>query len=162
MAVTNSLSDQLTNAAAVPVVRNNAVDVTGKLRIAYFSFTQGAAAGDATSTADLVKLPPGRVRVLEELSKIRFSAFGASRVLDIGYKTYTGNDGVAVAADDDGFATDIDVSAAGNATFAEANHAANTHLFQSRDGVTVYATVAGGTIPAAATLSGYVVYTMDA
>lgn len=161
MAVTAQKSTQLTNAEAVPVVRTHGVDLSGKLRVAYFDFTQDGA-GDATSTVDLVELPNGRVRVYPELSHIKFSAFGASRVLDIGYLAHTDQNGDAVSADTDYFATDVDVSSAGTAKLSEALDAATTKLFQSRDGVVIQANVAGGTIPDAATLSGFVVYAMDA
>lgn len=160
MATTAQKSTQLANSDAVPQVRNENVDVLGKLRVAYFDFTQDGA-GDANSTVDLVKLPAGRVRVFPELSHIGFSAFGASRVLDIGYLGYEDWKGVDQDADPDYFATDIDVSSAGTAKLSEASGAATTKLFRSRQGVTVQATVAGGTIPDAATLTGFVVFAIN-
>jgi hypothetical protein len=159
MATTAGKSTQITNMEAVPVTRVHAVDLGGKLRVAYFDYTQSGA-GDAGSTVELVKLPAGRIRVIGALSKIKFSAFGASRVLDIGYKAHTDIAGDAVAADDDFFATDVDVSSAGSGVLNEAG--LEVKLFQSRDGVTVNCTVAGGTIPDGATLLGYVVFAADA
>jgi hypothetical protein len=158
MAVTTEKSAQINNAEAAPVVLNDNVDVYGKLRVAVFDFTQGAAAGDATSTMDLAVLPHGNIRILPELSHIAFSAFGASRTLDIGFLAYTDWKSAAVVADPNYFATAIDVSSAGAAKFSEALTAPAKPQYRSKDGLTVQATVAGGTIPAGATLTGFIVY----
>lgn len=115
-----------------------------------FSFTQGAAAGDATSTAALVKMPAGKHKVLG--IAVVCSAFGASRVLDIGYEAHTNTAGAAVNADADAFKNDLDVSAAATSLIA-----LNTDM-DSAAGYVVNATVAGGTIPAGATLAGWVLF----
>jgi hypothetical protein len=154
MAVTTENSTQIDNESATPPVKNDSCDDRGRLRVKRFDFTQGAAAGDATSTQSLIKIPPGKVNVHLALSRIAFSAFGASRVLDIGYTAYTNPDGTAVAADADGIANDIDVSSAGNANPTGIVGGDEIIQFNSKEGVTIYATVAGGTIPAAATLDG--------
>lgn len=122
-----------------------------------FTFTQGAAAGDATSTAQLAFLEGGRFVVLPKLSFIDWSAFGAARVLDIGLSAYTDEDGNTVAAAPTAFDEDIDVSAAGRAAMGSdiAAVTGGRFLVKSRSGVTIVATVAGGTIPAGATLTGY-------
>ncbi len=161
MAVTTEYSDQIDNAEATPVVRNHAVDVSGKLRVAYFNFTQGAAAGDATSTQGWVDLPAGRVRIFHDLGRFDFSAFGASRTLDVGLEAYTDWQGTSVAADATALASAVDVSSAGAAKLSEADDIAQTTLIQSKNGVRVSSAVAGGTIPAAATLNGFIVYAME-
>lgn len=163
MAVTAEKSTQITNGEAKPPVMLEPRDSHGRLRVAKFDFTQGAAAGDATSTADLVKLPPGKIRVLGSLSKICFSAFGAARTLDVGYTAHTDSNGTTVVAAAAAFCSAVDVSAAGSAVLDEAIAAGadTTATFDSRSGVTLQAKVAGGTIPAAATLKGYIVYIQD-
>ena len=161
MAVTNENSTQYANAVADPKVQNETNDWHGRLRIARFTFTQGAAAGDANSTARLVRLPPGRCRVFMGLSYLHASAFGAARVLDIGWQAHTDLDGIAVVADPNGLADNIDVAAAGEKTVTGTIGLDETKQFLSRDEIVIEAQVAGGTIPAGATLSGYFVYVKD-
>lgn len=115
-----------------------------------FDFTQGAAAGDITSTQGLVKMPAGKHKVLG--IGLQTSAFGASRVLDVGYEAHTKQDGTAVNASANAFKDDADVSSAAF-SFIPLNVA-----MDSKNGYVVSASVAGGTIPAAATIKGYVLY----
>jgi len=165
MAVTTEKSTQVTQMEATPPTKLDATELVGKLRIARFDFTQGSAAGDATSTMDLVKIPPGKtVRIFKSMSRIIVSAFGAARLLDIGHTGYTNLDGTAVAAAADVFMDGQDVSAAAlircglgtNAFTAEDAFAIN-----AKEAVVIQAVVAGGTIPAAATINGYLVYVED-
>jgi hypothetical protein len=164
MAVTTEKSTQVTAVDDTePPVYPEANEWHGRLRVARFTFTQGAAAGDATSTATLVKLPGGAVRILGHLSRIAFSAFGASRTLNIGYTANRDKAGAAVAADPDAFASSVDVSSAGTTTLAEAlaTTTDGTTLITSQAGFYIDCVVAGGTIPAAATINGYVVYVAE-
>jgi hypothetical protein len=159
MAVTNQKSAQVTaldnNTGAL-----NVSDYKGKLRFLFFSHVQSGA-GDATSTVDLVKLPAGKIRLVMPLSRIYRSAFGASRVLDIGWTAYTDQNGAAVAAAPAGLVNDLDVSAAGNSNPTGVVGEHETKEFDSRDGVLLQAVVAGGTIPDGAKVSGYLVYVQD-
>ena len=160
MATTAQSSVQVSNADAVPVVRNHAVDISGKLRVAYFNSVQSGA-GDAGSTVELARLPKGRIRIFHDLSRIAFSAFGASRTLNVGLEAYTDIAGDAVAADASALASAVDVSSAGTAKLSEADDIAQNTLVISQGGVSVNATVAGGTIPDAATLDGWIVYACE-
>lgn len=153
MAVTNQDSAQFDSERLYPVENG------GKLRIAYFEFTQGVAAGDAASTAELCRLPMGRIRIIPQLSRIAFSAFGASRVLDVGFRAYTTEGNAAVAEAANALANDIDVSSA-DADGVPIGALLKWDLFSTK-GVTVFAQVAGGTIPAAATLKGYIIYVAE-
>lgn len=156
MAVTNLNSTQ----AALQLGPGTDIDHPdhGRVKCVSFEFNQGAVAGDATSTALLIKLPAGKLRVLSNLSQISFSAFGASRTLDVGFTAYNLLDNTAVNADPDYFASAVDVSAAGVTQFSESTTPARSQYLESREGIWVNATVAGGTIPASATLTGYIVY----
>ena len=87
-----------------------------RLRIAFFEFTQGSSAGDATSTATLVKLPAGKVRLILPLSYIGASALGSSRTMDLGWQAYVNDAGTTVAADPNGLDDGIDVSSATTST----------------------------------------------
>lgn len=160
MAVTTEKSTQCANIDARTLV--NVDENCSKVRIKRFSFTQGAAAGDATSTATLVYLPAGRIRVLADQSRLTWSAFGASRVLDVGYAAYTAEAGTTTSAAPAAFDDDIDVSTAGTANLgSDITSADKTQYFASRNGIVVKAVVAGGTIPVGATLSGYILYSVE-
>lgn len=126
----------------------------GAIRYLSFAFAQ-AGAGDANSTVDLVLLPAGKVTVLLAQSRIANSAFGSSRVLDIGWPAYADANGTTVAADDNGLDDDQDVASAGAYAPTGTVGGAETRVFESRDGVRLQAKVAGGTIPDGATLAGY-------
>lgn len=165
MAVTTEKSDQVTNLEALPPVRLNTDELAGRLRIARFSFTQGAAAGDANSTVDLVKMPVGKtVTILKNLSRIACSAFGASRVIDIGHQGFTNLDGTVVAAAIDVLLDAGDVSAIADLAMGAGTNAltvTNTFTINSQTAALIQAIVTGGTIPAGATLTGYIVYVED-
>lgn len=160
MAVTVQYSAEFTNHNAALPIYVPSYTWRGRLRVAYFRFTQSGA-GDANSTAELVHLPAGKIRVLGNLSTIYFDAFGAARTLDVGYRAHTNEDGTAVAEDEDFFATAVDVSAAGSAVLDEAGSAARAALLDSTEGVDIYAKVEGGTIPDTTVLEGFIVYVVD-
>lgn len=147
-----------TNSAQIAGTRLYPVEDGGKLRIAYFDVTQGVAAGDIASTMELCKLPIGRIRILPLSSRVQCSAWGAARTLGIGFRAYTDSNQAAVAEDAAALVAALDVSAA--VTVAISATLLKWDIF-SFSGVTVFAKVAGGTIPAAATLKGYIVYTDD-
>lgn len=164
MAVTNESSPEYKDVTDPRT--NGGVDAKYFRDLQYvpFNFTQGAAAGDATSTMTLLALQKGRYVLFPKLSIIRWSAFGASRVLDIGITAHTDEAGAAVAVSAARFDDDIDVSSAGSAAMGSDLAAAdfsgvylNIGGVSNTDGAAIVATVAGGTIPAAATLTGYLV-----
>ena len=162
MAVTNEKSVQYAMEIAVPLVKASPNEKSGKQRVAYFNFTQGAAAGDANSLMNLVKLPSGRVKVLLTQCKIRNSDFGAGRTLDIGWTAHVDRAGAAVALDIDGLADGLDMN---NTTEVEMGSGAGALVtirdFDSLSGVLIQAKVLGDTIPVGATLEGYITYTIE-
>lgn len=165
MAVSHESSAQIALTELVPPSNIPVHDWRGRKRILYFKHTQ-VTAGDATSIQSLVKLPQGKVRVIADESTIYFSAFGAARVLDVGYAAHKDLNGEDVAADPDFFATDVDVSAVGSLQLDEAAadagpSAVRYKLFESQDGVEIQSVVAGGTIPANAVLEGIITYVLD-
>lgn len=156
-AVTTQDSTQYANQLATPPIKNPPYDEYGKVRTLYFSHTQ-VVAGDANSLVNMVKIPPGKYRLLKTDSKFNSSVFGAARTLDIGHLAYTKMDGTAVAAAVDTILDGADVSAAATLTCGAGTNALGTDptiLFDSKDGVVIQAKVLGGTIPDAATLKGY-------
>ncbi len=172
MAVTNEKSTQVSNLEAQPPVGLPTTDWKGVKRIMRFTFTQGSNAGDAGSTAELVKLPAGNIRVLTAECNMHRSAFGSGRTLNIGHRAYQepsgpGGTGADVAEDDNAFLSALAVATAGAALWNAGTLGAGVDgldqsaYISSREGVMVYATVAGGTIPVGATLTGYVTYIQD-
>ena len=165
MAVTTEKSDQVTNQEALPPVRLNTDELGGRLRIARFSFTQGVAAGDANSTVDLVKLPPGKtLTILKNLSRVACSAFGAARLLDIGHTGFTNLDGTVVAAAADVLLDGGDVSAIAELPLGVGTNAltvTNSFTINAKAATLIQAKVLADTIPAGATLTGYIVYVED-
>jgi hypothetical protein len=160
MAVTNENSTEYGNQIAKPVVKADVAVAYGKLRFLQVTFTQGAAAGDAGSSVGLIKLPAGKVALLGWLSHFDISAFGASRVLDVGWDAYKDKSGTAVVADDNGLDDNLDVSSA-SAVAIGSIIGGDVKVFESLNGVVLRATVAGGTIPAGATIKGGVVISVE-
>lgn len=141
--------------------RGHPVNDHGKLRLQYFELTATAEAGDAESEIDLCDLPNGRVRVIHLLSRINHSAFGAARTLNIGHREYQNRDNSQeplIAEDEDAFAAGVNVANAGNGVALGTKTKMDLY---SKGGVKVYATVKGGTIPAGATISGYIAYVYE-
>jgi hypothetical protein len=129
-------------------------DQQGMLEYRRFEHTQGATAGDATSTQGLIKLGPGRIRFI--CAFIDNSAWGSSRTLDIGWLANVEPDGTVITADPNGLVAAKDVSAA---LVAWGFNVATAHVvLNARDPLQIVSTVAGGTIPAGATLKGTLVY----
>jgi hypothetical protein len=91
-----------------------------------------------------------------------FSAFGAARTLDVGYAAHT-NDrtGATVVADTAAFASAVDVSSAGNLALDESESAGALTDVVFEGKARILATVAGGTIPAGATIKGDIFYVED-
>lgn len=135
--------------------RKYPIDDHGKLRYAYAKVTADADLS-ADGTMALFYLPPGRKRVLPQLSRVTTSAFGAGRTLDVGHAAYTQAQPATNEAEDaDAFVDGLDVSSAVTAS------AVGTDLkfdMYSTDEVLVFATVLGGTMPADATVEVLLAY----
>ena len=99
MAVTNTNSTQVANAATVPVITNTVTDRGSKLRFAYGACTQGAAAGDTGSSFNVLYLPYNAT-VLPQLSLIYIGAtgFDTGGTVSVGFAAYTEYDATAVTA----------------------------------------------------------------
>ena len=149
---TDAIADQLAES-----YRKYPIDGHGKLRVQYFTVSALTVALAADSTIGLVWMPPGRKRILPNLSLVTHSAFGAGRTLDIGHAAYLDRPaGMATAVDDpDAFVDGLDVAAAAAATAFDDSLKFDMY---SMDEVLVYATVLGGTMPVGATLEGYITY----
>lgn len=135
----------------------------GTLRLLYFTLAAVAVAGDATSTVDLCKLPPGKLRILPKLSWLKSTAFGAGRTLSVGFAAYNDSAGAAVAADPTALLSALDVSAAINASNlgAPVANTAQKYDVYSQGGILIRARVNVDTIPVNTTLEGYIAFVMS-
>lgn len=143
------------------VTRKRPFDIHGKLRFDYFEIVPVVVFGDIGTTIELCDLPPGAVRILPWECRLKTSAFGASRTLSIGHRAYSKIDPTSTTTTDEpenasAFVSALDVSAAVNNVAFSAT--VQKYDVFSKAGVTIFATVAGGTIPVAATVSGFVAY----
>lgn len=159
MAVEAYKSAEVTKQTSIPRVMLS-TDEIGIIHYQKFTFTQTPNAGDIGSTADLVIMPAGRFRILPHLSRIAWSAFGASRTLNVGHTGYTKSDGTVVAAVPAALLSGEDVSAAGGKTFTQ-NLDDGVFIEDALGVVLIQAIVAGGTIPLNATLKGHLAYVRD-
>jgi hypothetical protein len=153
MAVTTERATELTN-----YVSGDFSDLYGVTKLVKkFSFTQGAAAGDTASTAEIVVLPAGDVTILLTECWIGHSAIGSSSTMAMGWLAYTKPDGTAAVADPNGLDDGQGVVSAGGfsptGTIDE-----EMYNFKSRSGVSLTLQVNGAALPAAATLTGWISY----
>lgn len=165
MVATTQKSTEYTNATAVPVVNNSPAEMGGRIRVAFFTHDQSGA-GDATSSIALCKLPAGRVRLLLGSSFMYVNWTTTSATLDLGWDSYTGQDGVAVDADPNGLIDGLDVDAVGlrsgeDLVTALTNTVGGTKLFESKDGVVLRATSQDTAIVSGDDLVGYIMYVVD-
>jgi hypothetical protein len=173
MAVTIENSVELANQLAHPPVEMESNYIYGKLRVYSINFTQGAAAGDIGSTQRLIRLPAGKIRLLAPNSWLKNSAWTATATIDIGWEAYRDKSGVVVAADPDGIvdgrlATN---SITWNLALAPTDAVGGvqgagisdnlTKVFESSNGVVLTSTNGVATIPAGATLKGFVVVAVE-
>jgi hypothetical protein len=165
MGVTTQYSTEYTQVyVTVPSSNLTTAEKHGVLRVAFFTHTQSGA-GDATSSVALVKLPPGRVRLLGSLSRAYVNWTTGSATLDLGWDAYTNLSGTAVVADPNGLIDGLDVDTVGFRTFEGALAGelltGGTHVFESKDGVVIRATCQDQILADLDDLVGYFVYVID-
>lgn len=148
------------------VIRKRPVDDYGKLRFVYFHYknSTGGTLPDGTEI-DLCDIPPGVVRLLPALSRIKTVVNGgAARTLDIGLRAYASkynpNPTALEVEDDDALMADKDISTALGATVFDAMNDL-TADFSSRTGIRVFASVDGGTMPSLWELEGWIVFVTE-
>lgn len=141
--------------------KNTTVEFHGRVRIAFFTHDQ-VGTGDADSSIILVKLPPGRVRLLASQSKAYVNWTTATADLDIGWDAYENFAGDIVAADPNGIDDVIDVEVAGYQTFGNQLEASGGSIvFESKEGVIIRATTTTTAIVIGDDLVGYFLYVLD-
>lgn len=140
--------------------RRTPIDEHGKLRFLYGKVTSPVGGVAALSTLGLGWLPPGRKRVLPSLSRLSVTAFGAARTLHVGHGAYSKRPPIADTTpvepeSNNALANAIDVSAALNSAVLST---LIKYDMYSLDEVLIFATVNGGTFPAAATVELLLAY----
>lgn len=148
MAVTKNKSEQIKENESGKMI--SSLD-NARVRLMGFDFRQGTTAGADGSTADLVSLP-ARCKVVPTLSRLTSSALGAT--LNVGLRAHTNADGTAVAEDDDALSSALAVTTAASVTL-------NVEGYVDVDSKSNVIVFAKGTLPANATLSGYIAYLAD-
>jgi hypothetical protein len=162
MTVLNTLSTQRTNRAAG--TKNEAISgFGGRLYTMVINAVQSGV-GSANSTFELGTLPAGKWRYMSHLSRLRTTAYGTARTMDIGLGAYTEPDGDAISADEDAFHSAKDVAAAANWVpgqgdeLDDASGEFGAPLINSRTEVVVTAKVEAGTSPDGARIDGVMVF----
>lgn len=163
--MTTQYSTQYTQLfVTVPATPLSSTDMHGVVRIAFFQTTQSGA-GSAPSSMALVKLPPGRVRLLLGISRAWVDWTTASATLDLGWDAYTNLDGTAVVADPDGLVDGLNVDTAGYFNFEGALTAVKakggTWDFESKTGVVIRATSQDVALANNDVAHGYLCYVQD-
>lgn len=160
MAITTQGSNQYNDVTDPRTYGGVGATFATDLRLYTFEFAQSGT-GDDGSSVRLVFFQPGRYVIHPHLSRFYHSAFGASRVLDIGLSAYTADDGSSVAAALTRFDDDVNVASAAAATGiamgsdAVAADVAGATINVGAGGAYLVATCTGGTIPDGAVLRGY-------
>ena len=167
MTVTNEELVQYENAFTDEPKNMNPVSTWGaKLQVMFFNHVQGAVEGAATSTVNIVKLPAGRVRLITGLSRAYVNWVAASATMDLGWRAYTGLDGVAVAESLAGIISALDVDTVGYHSLesdvtALLEGLGGTKEFTSKSGVILCLHSPTAVITVGDTIGGYVVYACD-
>jgi hypothetical protein len=107
-------------------------------------YTHASGEGAGTGEINLIKLPPGRLTIHPDLCRIITSQFATNADLHIGHRAYTDLDGATVSEDDDEWGANLD--AGGGALDAAFTLPAAPTLYESQDGIEVYALVDTGNI----------------
>ena len=153
-------SAQYVDYSASPQTFVKGSDWNSKLRVSYAKLTFTAAGFTTASAGDisLIRMPAGRVRVLGDLSRLICPAGTGTSDLDVGYAAYTGEDNVAVVADQDAWAASVDV---GGGAINQALATGSTFVISSRSGFDVVCSFDTANSPAAGDLVLILVYQID-
>lgn len=158
-AITHENSDLMANILATPPVRNERWKSRAYVYRDYFSAVR-AAAGGAGSYFRLAKLPAGAMLVLGD-SKVMHSDWDGTVTAVFGWEEYIGPDGTVYAANTDGLLTGLDVSGQASTAgiyLSTGTIVADYKIFEGP--AVIVAEVAGGDVPLAATLQGWLTYAM--
>ena len=137
--------------------RATADKVGSKLMISQFHYTHLAAAGAGTGTINLVVLPPGKITIYPDLSRLVTSQFASAATISLGTRLYTNESGTDVA---ESAASLTSAAAAGSGALDQAFvlPAIGFVDYDTQYGLTIFATIASGNIETDDTIDGFVAY----
>lgn len=118
-------------------------------------FTAAGFTTAATGDLSLLTLPPGRLRIRLDLSRVKCPAGTTNADLDIGFAAYTKPDGTTQTAQANGLADSLDV---GGGALDQNLSAGTVSLVDSASGVDVVASFDTANSPASGTLLVQIVY----
>lgn len=126
-----------------------------------FTYTHTAGAG--TGEVNLLRLPPGRLTIFSQLSRIEATIMVATADLHLGFRQYYEPDGDSVAEDDNAFLDNADVGGGAVSSvwlLPAVTAAAGPGITQinSRNGLVIYAMVDTANMEDTDTISGYVIW----
>jgi hypothetical protein len=122
--------------------------------MARFNYTHAAENG--TGEINLVKLPPGRLCIYSDLSRIVTSGMGTNADLHLGYRAHRTEAGVAVEQDDNALLNDHDTSGGVHESFHLPS--SGSLELESQEGITIYMMIDTGNILTGNTISGWIMY----
>jgi hypothetical protein len=154
LAFTGSPASSLQYAALTSPSRPSGGETQGEVHMARFNYTHTAANG--TGEINLVKLPPGRLCIYCDLSRIVTSQMGVNADLHLGYRAHRTEAGVAVEQDDNALLDNHDTSAGVHESFHLP--ASGSLELESQEGVTIYAMIDTGNILNGNTITGWIMY----
>lgn len=155
-----SKSAQYTDYSASPRTMVSAKDWGSKLRASYGKLTFTAAGFTTAGLGDikLIRMPPGKVRILSDLSRVSCPVGTATSDLDLGLGAYKDNAGATVALNGVQLADSLDVGG-GAIDQAIPLPAANGVIeVESQDGFDIVASFDTANSPAAGDLEITIVY----
>lgn len=136
--------------AAVKVDLRDASNL--KVKVAEYTHTAGAGTGEV----NLFTLPAGRIRIYPDLCRIVTSQFGAAADLHIGHREYVNEAGTTVVEDDNEWLDNAD--AGGGALDAVLTDGTTNNVYDSQEGIVVYAMIDAGNIEDTDTIYLVMVY----
>ena len=164
MAFTGSPTSSTEYARQVSIAKGNPGDLGLPMQFATFNYTHDAGAG--VGEINLLKLPAGRIVVWPQFSYLSASQFAANSDLHLGHRSYVEPDGDTVAEDDDEWVADATVhtgpiSGPLQGTFATVftnGTEPGATVYESIDGIVVFASIDSGNIEDTDTISGWIAY----
>jgi hypothetical protein len=153
-AFVGSPTSSIQYAASTSPSRASGAETQGEVRLARFSYTH--AAGSGTGEINLVKLPPGRLCIFTQLSRLYTSAMGANADVHLGYRPHRKEDGIPVDQNETAFVADMDTAGGIDTTLGFPT--SGILELESQQGVSIYAMVDTGNIENGDTIMGWVTY----
>jgi len=151
-------SDQLQKSKNTPVEFNRETDQHGKQRTEYFKFTAPAGMS-AADTIELATLLRGRVRILFNESFLHVDDVAAATItMDLGYRAFETPDGSTTAEAADAFDKAVDISGGLDAVPGSELDQPKTWVAESRQGITVFATLNTAALAEGEVIEGYITY----